>query len=208
MQSRRQESRRTQQRGQTEARKSRQYLADPGREAPVTIVKPFHLGGGVRWKALTTNDDLTKRFDDFSSRLSASAVWIMAPATAGVQAMETGNRSAEHLAAFRRIYGMGAPDSGGFGRKQMESAVIFQARGTAFSARSLPAEGPLPPEGLPSPATGKKPFPVKEASQRTGFWMSEGFPYGSGRVQQRMSQQTKEFPTRSKDRGTGASSRP
>ena len=60
----------------------------------------------------------------------------MAPATAGVQAMETGERSVRHLAAFRRIYGMGASDSGGFGRKQMKDAADPQVCGTAFSARS------------------------------------------------------------------------
>ncbi len=149
MQLRRQEIRRTQQRGQTAARKSRSTPADPGREAPGTIVKPFHRGGGVRWKALTENDDLTKRFDYSSSRLSASTAWFMAPATAGVQAMETGVRSTVHLAEFRRIYGMGAPDSGGFGRKQMNGAALRQARGTAFSANSLPAEESLPPKGPP-----------------------------------------------------------
>ena len=47
----------------------------------------------------------------------------MAPATAGVQAMGTGKRSAGHPAAFRRINGMGTPDSGGFGRKQMKVAA-------------------------------------------------------------------------------------
>ena len=42
------------------------------------------------WKALTANDDLTSTMDDSSSRLSASTAWFTAPATAGVQAMETG----------------------------------------------------------------------------------------------------------------------
>ena len=42
------------------------------------------------WKALTANDDLTSTMDDSSSRLSASAAWFTAPATAGVQAMKTG----------------------------------------------------------------------------------------------------------------------
>ena len=156
-------------------------------------MKPFHRGGGVRWKALTENDDLTKRFDYSSSRLSASTAWFMAPATAGVQAMETGVRSAVHLAEFRRGYGMGTPDSGGFGRNQMNGAALLQARGTAFSARTLPAEGKLPPGSPPLPMTGKNPFPVEEASQRSGFLMSEGLPPGSRRIQQRMSQQTKEF---------------
>ena len=112
-----------------------------------------------------------------------------------------GKRSAGHLAAFRRINGMGAPDSGGFGRKQMNGGARLRARGTAFSARSLLEEGQLPPEGLASTMTGKKSFPVEEASQRTGFLMSEGFPCGSRRIQQRMSQQTKEFPT--KEQGPG-----
>ena len=103
----------------------------------------------------------------------------MAPATAGVQAMGTGETQRGHLAAFRRGNGMGAPDSGGFGRKQMKARRIPQAHGTAFSARSHPAEGPLPPDGPLSPQTGKKPFPVKEAVRRTGFRMSEGFPPGS-----------------------------
>ena len=83
---------------------------------------------------------------------------------------------------------MGAPDSGGFGRKQMNGEARLRVRGTAFSARSLPEEGQLPPEGLASTMTGKKSFAVEEASQRTGFLMSEGFPCGSRRIQQRMSQ--------------------
>lgn len=40
------------------------------------------------WKALTANDDLTSTMDDFSSRLSASAAWFTAPATAGVPVHE------------------------------------------------------------------------------------------------------------------------
>ena len=53
------------------------------------------------WKALTANDDLTSTMNDSSSRLSASAAWRMAPATAGVRTMGTGKPKGKSLGFVR-----------------------------------------------------------------------------------------------------------
>lgn len=119
------------------------------------------------WKALTENSDLTFLMDDLSSRLSASTVWSMAPATAGVQAMKTGNLSAFHLAGSGRINGMGP--SGGSGSDANGGKALRTSRlmNRIFCHRFLPAESP--PEGKNKPqAEGQARKPVVFSHRKAG----------------------------------------
>ena len=92
------------------------------------------------WKALTENSDLTFLMDDLSSRLSASTVWFMAPATAGVQAMKTGKPERISSGRIRTDQRNGTVRRQRIRRKRRKGAPDIQAHEPHFLP-SFPSGG-------------------------------------------------------------------
>ena len=149
--------------------------------------------------------------NDASSRLSASAAWRMAPATAGVQAMKTGKPDQYSSGRIRTDQRNGAVRRQRFrtqtGRKAPGFRRLMHRIFCHVPFRRIDSAG----KGKTNHRLNDKPgnlwYSLTERQGRAPSLMTKrpenrlrmdgGIPSGSRRAQQRLSEQKKEFQVRS-----------